>query len=124
MPDESAQPVARALFCPRCGARHVDKGEWATRLHHHHLCAACKHVWREDEYFIGVEALPFDPSKVATSEMQARQRTMHLCLSCSHAVVCVVRKDVDAAGDWLIAISSCAQYQHDPTVEPNLEVIS
>lgn len=42
------------LHCPSCGTRHVDAGEWATRLHHGHLCEKCGFVWRVEPYTFGV----------------------------------------------------------------------
>lgn len=53
----SRDPVTitkRKLWCPHCGGRHIDSGEWATRPHHKHLCESCGHIWREEEYFAGV----------------------------------------------------------------------
>lgn len=33
------------LFCPKCACQHIDKGEWATKLHRTHLCDRCGHEW-------------------------------------------------------------------------------
>jgi len=38
--------VPMLLWCPECGERHVDEGEFATKIHHTHACQACGHVWR------------------------------------------------------------------------------
>ena len=38
-------PVPMLLWCPN-GHRHVDKGEYATTLHHTHACQICGIVWR------------------------------------------------------------------------------
>jgi hypothetical protein len=40
-------PLPVAIWCSRCGARHIDVGEWATKekAHHKHLCHACGNVW-------------------------------------------------------------------------------
>lgn len=49
-------PVRMRLYCPACGAFHVDRGEWATREHRTHLCEACGHEWRPREYAtVGVD---------------------------------------------------------------------
>ncbi len=40
----SATPMI--LCCPLCGARHVDRGDFATKLHHTHACQECGFVWR------------------------------------------------------------------------------
>ena len=42
------------IFCPECSKQHIDRGEWATRLHHKHLCEYCGHVWRIEPYTFGV----------------------------------------------------------------------
>jgi rubredoxin len=34
------------LFCPACGERHVDEGEFATKDHHTHACQSCGFIWR------------------------------------------------------------------------------
>ena len=47
---ESQTPVALGLWCPKCGTRHFDRGEWATRLHKTHLCESCGNEWRPYEY--------------------------------------------------------------------------
>ena len=42
------------LACPTCTKQHVDRGEWATRPHHKHLCKHCGTVWRVEPYMVGV----------------------------------------------------------------------
>jgi rubredoxin len=39
-------PVPMILTCPVCGERHIDVGEFATKLHHTHACQFCGLVWR------------------------------------------------------------------------------
>lgn len=34
------------LWCPSCGERHIDEGEFATKEHHTHACQHCGLVWR------------------------------------------------------------------------------
>lgn len=43
-----SDPVPMLLFCPMCGARHIDDGEFATKPHHTHACQnmKCGMVWR------------------------------------------------------------------------------
>lgn len=38
--------VYMLLWCPECGERHIDEGEFETRIHHTHACQSCGHVWR------------------------------------------------------------------------------
>lgn len=40
------QPIPMLLFCPWCGHRHIDEGEFATKSHHTHACQTCGMVWR------------------------------------------------------------------------------
>ena len=43
------------IVCPNCTTHHVDKDEWAKRLHKKHLCEDCGHVWQPFEgYTFGV----------------------------------------------------------------------
>lgn len=43
---ESDHPIPMLLWCPACGERHIDEGEFATRFHHTHACQECGMVWR------------------------------------------------------------------------------
>lgn len=44
------------LWCFRCYATHIDRGEWATRPHKTHKCEECGHEWRPYEFpTVGVE---------------------------------------------------------------------
>lgn len=38
--------VPMILSCPVCNQRHIDEGEFATKLHHTHACQTCGLVWR------------------------------------------------------------------------------
>lgn len=38
--------IPMLLWCPSCGARHIDVGEFAKRPHHTHACQNCGMVWR------------------------------------------------------------------------------
>jgi predicted RNA-binding Zn-ribbon protein involved in translation (DUF1610 family) len=40
------QPTPMLLWCPECGERHIDEGDFATKEHHTHACQHCGHVWR------------------------------------------------------------------------------
>jgi hypothetical protein len=54
-------PIPMLLVCPdpRCGARHVDEGEFETKPHHTHACQCCGMVWRPALVpTIGVQFLP------------------------------------------------------------------
>lgn len=47
------------LWCPWCGKRHSDEGEFSTRVHRTHLCVddvhgiGCRKSWRLDEEVFG-----------------------------------------------------------------------
>lgn len=52
-------PIPMLLWCPECRARHLDVGEFATRVHHTHACQTCGHVWRPAIVpTVGVQFLP------------------------------------------------------------------
>ena len=52
-------PVPMLLWCPECGVRHVDEGEFAKRVHHTHACQTCGHCWRPAVVpTVGVQFLP------------------------------------------------------------------
>lgn len=56
-----SDPIPMLLFCPMCNTRHVDEGEFATKVHHTHACqnAKCGMVWRPAiEPTVGVWFLP------------------------------------------------------------------
>lgn len=38
--------VYMLLWCPECGERHIDEGEFETKTHHTHACQHCGHCWR------------------------------------------------------------------------------
>lgn len=53
------EPIKMLLWCPDCGKRHIDLGEFQTRPHHTHACQYCGNVWRPAiEYTVGVKFLP------------------------------------------------------------------
>lgn len=39
-------PIPMLIYCPMCGKRHIDEGEFATKSHHTHACQKCGNVWR------------------------------------------------------------------------------
>ncbi len=43
-----ATPTPVIVYCPRCGAQHVDAphGDWTNPPHRSHECQTCKLVWR------------------------------------------------------------------------------
>ncbi len=52
-------PLQILLWCPECGGRHVDVGEFATKAHHTHACQLCGRVWRPAiGATVGVQFLP------------------------------------------------------------------
>ena len=51
--------IPMIIFCPKCNNRHIDKGEFITKLHHTHACQSCGFVWRPAiVHTVGVEFLP------------------------------------------------------------------
>lgn len=56
---ERTAPVPMLLWCPGCGHRHIDEGEFASKSHHTHACQHCGHVWRPAvPATVGVRFLP------------------------------------------------------------------
>lgn len=51
--------VPLILYCPKCGGRHIDEGEFASKPHHTHACQHCGMVWRPAVLAtVGVQFLP------------------------------------------------------------------
>lgn len=52
-------PIPMIIYCPDCGKKHIDEGEWATKEHKTHLCRRCKASFRPANVpTVGVEQLP------------------------------------------------------------------
>lgn len=57
-PQEPDETIPMILFCPY-GHRHIDEGNFASKLHHTHACQECGIVWRPAlVYTLGVQFLP------------------------------------------------------------------
>ncbi len=58
-PPSVPSPIPMVLTCPSCGARHIDEGEFATKIHHTHSCQSCGLTWRPAVVpTVGVRFLP------------------------------------------------------------------
>lgn len=51
---EASTVVKKVIFCPKCATQHIDRGEWAEKVHHNHLCLKCAEVFDVGEYSFGV----------------------------------------------------------------------
>jgi rubredoxin len=52
-------PIPMHIVCPICKARHIDEGEFATKVHHTHSCQKCGLTWRPAVVpTVGVQFLP------------------------------------------------------------------
>jgi predicted RNA-binding Zn-ribbon protein involved in translation (DUF1610 family) len=52
-------PIPMFLTCPKCNARHIDEGAFATKPHHTHSCQECGMTWRPAVVpTVGVSFLP------------------------------------------------------------------
>lgn len=72
-----AQAAARAIpmliWCPGCGERHIDEGEFAQKLHHTHACQHCGHVFRVAiECTVGVRFLPGFKNETVVPDVRVR----------------------------------------------------
>ena len=57
--DDVRAPIHLILTCPSCGERHVDEGEFASKIHHTHACQGCGMCWRPAVVpTVGVQFLP------------------------------------------------------------------
>lgn len=56
-PADPAHPIQLVLHCPECGLQHIDRDEWAARLHSRHLCERCEHEWVPRLATVGVAAI-------------------------------------------------------------------
>jgi len=63
-------PIPMLLWCPECGTRHIDEGEFAAKPHHTHACQGCGMVWRPALVpTCGVQFLPgFKNTEVANGQ--------------------------------------------------------
>ena len=55
------RPIPMILTCPNpeCCKRHIDRGEFATKVHHTHACQFCGLIWRPAIVpTVGVQFLP------------------------------------------------------------------
>lgn len=59
LPSRNAEPIPMLLYCPMCGKRHIDEGEFATKSHHTHACQKCGNVWRPS--ILATVGVPFLP---------------------------------------------------------------
>lgn len=58
-PESEPLVIPLLLWCPECGKRHIDQGEFATKFHHTHSCQHCGMTWRPAiEFTTGVQFLP------------------------------------------------------------------
>lgn len=70
-------PVPMFLTCPGCNARHIDEGEFATKVHHTHSCQVCGLTWRPAVVpTVGVQFLPGFKSSSGGGTEEVRQLRM------------------------------------------------
>lgn len=56
---DQVKPIPMLLWCPMCSARHIDEGEFVTKIHATHACQNCGLPWRPAiEPTVGVQYLP------------------------------------------------------------------
>lgn len=56
---KNPKPIPMRLPCERCGALHIDVGEFADKPHHTHTCQHCGLTWRPaKEHTVGVQWIP------------------------------------------------------------------
>jgi hypothetical protein len=68
------EPIPMLIWCPMCCARHIDEGEFATKVHHTHSCQACGLTWRPAVVpTVGVQYLPgFKNARTALTQGEGK----------------------------------------------------
>lgn len=98
-------PIPMILHCPECRARHVDVGEFATKVHHTHSCQICGFTWRPAVVpTVGVQFLP--GFKNEPSDPRSAPEPIGKCETCGRALVA---DNVDRIG-WY-----CRRREHGGT---------
>jgi hypothetical protein len=81
-----SRPIPMLLWCPECGRRHIDEGEFAKKSHHTHACQECGHVWRPAiEATVGVQFLPGFKNVMPNDQAQASRAAASRGAPCSAA---------------------------------------
>jgi len=80
--DPQPSPIPMYLTCPKCNARHIDEGEFATKPHHTHSCQSCGLTWRPAVVpTVGVESLPGfkdEPTPQPSAQLKRPQGCQYL----------------------------------------------
>ena len=78
--------VPMLLWCPECTIRHIDEGEFATRVHHTHACQHCGHVWRPAivptvgvMFLPGFKNAPPEPPPMCSAKLENAPKHAHRC---------------------------------------------
>ena len=67
-------PIPMFLTCPACTCRHIDEGEFATKIHHTHSCQECGLTWRPAVVpTVGVQFLPGFKNQTADELAKGRE---------------------------------------------------
>ena len=53
----------QVIFCKKCGAQHLEEGEYARKPHLFHKCAHCGNRFSVGKHTIGVPTLPLTDTK-------------------------------------------------------------
>jgi len=60
---EDRQGPKQVIFCPKCGAQHIDSGWHKKNVHCLHKCIHCGHKWSLGKRIIGVSTSPLTDVK-------------------------------------------------------------
>lgn len=119
--------LAVELACPRCGAAHVDAGEWESKPHRTHKCLACYHEWavtvrgtlspsavQGEERTWRVEGNVVwtrhtgDPELVAANVIEASRLAHYLNSLASSSPTCAMYRSADLATQQPAPAPECA----------------
>lgn len=74
---KQGEAVPTLLCCPACETRHIDEGEWVTKLHKTHQCQQCGHEWRPYQYpTVGVARFTIPPQPASAPMSEERFRSL------------------------------------------------
>lgn len=138
-PAEGQGPIAMLLYCPKCGAQHIDAPEahdpyraadgsddrvrWTNPPHRSHLCHACGTIWRPaDIATTGVAAITTRGKAdtwvaFATAPMKPAEGREKLC----DRIVCA--RNGGCVGDDVARGRKCAALASAPTMSAEGDAI-
>jgi len=97
-PTITKPPIPMIIWCPSCGHRHLDEGEFATKPHHTHACQTCGIVWRPAVApTVGVRFLPgFKDKDLSDSVSEAIQVLKEEINAIGREAIQVLKEEIES----------------------------